>query len=335
MPARPMKNVQAFLIRIKRLDLANLLEHSTYNILFKEGYFGIEELSIRINSPHPFSEALEILSPFDKKKIIDAIVSGEPHLKNEQHRLQDYDSASTTNPPIEGVSSLLPEVIIQRQLMIDVATGDKRIQEFNDYYIARQETIKELTGSISVDYKNPHDDLWSWYSLWKEKFASYKERRQYVYSLFHDLIQELVKRDSPLPVAREPTGWDRVDRAVSRARKLCEAAVNEEDFQAVGLVCREVLISLGQAVYDPEVHASIDGVDPSKTDASRMLEAYIHHHFSGASSKEVRAHAKAAINLALNLQHRRTATLQLAALCLEATSSTVAVIAIIAGRGAA
>ncbi len=44
----------------------------------------------------------------------------------------------------------------------------------------------------------------------------------------------------------------------------------------------------------------------------------------------VRAHAKTSLRLALALQHRRTANRQLAALCLEASSSTVAVISIIA-----
>jgi hypothetical protein len=98
------------------------------------------------------------------------------------------------------------------------------------------------------------------------------------------------------------------------------------------LLCREVLISLAQAVYDPAIHIPEDGVTPSATDANRMTEAYIRHVFPRESYKEVRAHARAALALALNLQHRRTATRQLASLCLEGTASAVAVISIIAGR---
>lgn len=93
-----------------------------------------------------------------------------------------------------------------------------------------------------------------------------------------------------------------------------------------------MIISLAQAVYDPAVHLSTDGVVPSPTDANRMLEAYIHHVFPGESYKEVRAHARASMALALNLQHRRTATRKLATLCLEAAGSTAAVIAIISDR---
>jgi hypothetical protein len=73
----------------------------------------------------------------------------------------------------------------------------------------------------------------------------------------------------------EPTGWTRVDRSVAEVRKRLENAATEEQFQAVGLLCRETLISLGQAVYDAELHRTLDGVTPSDTDAKRMLEAYI------------------------------------------------------------
>lgn len=117
---------------------------------------------------------------------------------------------------------------------------------------------------------------------------------------------------------------------MAKARGQLETAKAEEDYQAIGLICREVIISLAQAVYDPAIHESLDGVAPSETDANRMLEAYIGHVFPGASYKEVRAHARASLALALNLQHRRTATQQLAALCVEATASTTAVISIIA-----
>lgn len=45
-------------------------------------------------------------------------------------------------------------------------------------------------------------------------------------------------------------GWDRVNRALDRGRKILAEAANEEDFQNVGLSCREALISPGQVVWD-------------------------------------------------------------------------------------
>ena len=97
-------------------------------------------------------------------------------------------------------------------------------------------------------------------------------------------------------------------------------------------MCREVLISLAQSVYDPDIHTNLDGIQPSETDAKRMLENYIASMLVGSSNEAARKHAKAAYGLANDLQHRRTADFRQAALCTEATASIVNVIAIISGR---
>src|SRR5258708_33053533 len=73
----------------------------------------------------------------------------------------------------------------------------------------------------------------------------------------------------------EPTGWARVDRAVTEMRERLAEAETEEQFQAGGLLCREILISLGQAVFNPTEHPTLDSTPASQTDAKRMLEPYI------------------------------------------------------------
>jgi hypothetical protein len=133
------------------------------------------------------------------------------------------------------------------------------------------------------------------------------------------------------PSGLEPTGWARVDRNVTEVRKRLDAATTEEQFQAVGLLCRETLISLAQAVYDAQLHPTQDGVAPSETDAKRMLEAYIAVAFGGSAYEHFRKHARAAYDLAAHLQHRRTASFRHAAACAEATTSIVNLIAIMAG----
>ena len=70
----------------------------------------------------------------------------------------------------------------------------------------------------------------------------------------------------------------------------------------------------------------------SETDAKRMLEAYIAASLAGTSNEHLRKHARAALDLALHLQHKRTASIRDAALCSEATTSVVNLIAIIDGR---
>jgi hypothetical protein len=113
---------------------------------------------------------------------------------------------------------------------------------------------------------------------------------------------------------------------------MLAAAQTEEQFQSIGLLCREVLISLAQAVYISGRHPPIDEITPSDTDARRMLEAYIVVELASGPNEKARAHARAALKLALALQHRRTADFRQGAMCMEATATVINVIAIVSGR---
>lgn len=110
-------------------------------------------------------------------------------------------------------------------------------------------------------------------------------------------------------------------RMVSEARSRLLVATTEEHFQAVGLLCREVLISLAQAVFDPDRHPITDGTTASDTDARRMLEAVIAAELHGSSQEELRSHARATVKLAPALQHKRTADFRMAAICLEVSAN--------------
>ncbi|WP_316237004.1 hypothetical protein [Bradyrhizobium sp. SZCCHNR1015] len=133
-------------------------------------------------------------------------------------------------------------------------------------------------------------------------------------------------------IFEEPTGWQKVDRQLQEMRLRLDSAETEEQYQGVGLLCREALISVAQQVYDPARHPLIDEKTPSDTDAKRMLEAIFEAELIGSSNEEARAHAKAAVRLALALQHKRFADFRTAALCAEGTWSVVNMLAIIAGR---
>jgi hypothetical protein len=133
-------------------------------------------------------------------------------------------------------------------------------------------------------------------------------------------------------IFKEPTGWQKVDRQLQEVRQRLDTAESEEQYQAVGLLCREVLITVAQEVYDPSHHSTQDNVVPSDTDSGRMLEAFFSKELQGSVNEEARAHAKAALRLALALQHKRTADFRMAALCAEATSSVVNILAVLGGR---
>ena len=138
--------------------------------------------------------------------------------------------------------------------------------------------------------------------------------------------------DARVEVFSEPTGWTKVDRQLQEARLILETAKNEEQYQAVGLICREALISVAQEVYDSDSHPPTDGTAPSETDARRMLEAVFSAELRGSANKEARSHARAALRLAIALQHKRTADFRTAALCAEATASVVNLVAVVSGR---
>lgn len=328
--ADALENARKFLESLQRFELSTLLNECSIAIQETKG--GIiddewladlpEEVAVVV-APTPIDEALRKLPEYDQKRLSEAIANG-------YGRDNSFDlDVQSIKHEIDGVPALLADLLIHREMMIDVSTGGKRIQEVNDYYRAREVRIRDRMPA-DVIYNNPHEDLWAWYQHWSNELPQYKDRRMYARKLFGPVIEALAKRSSvPLP-QRQASGLERVDRALSKARSQLGLASAEEDFQQIGLLCREVLISLAQAVYDPLLHSSPDGVEPSETDANRMIGAYIAFTFRGSSNQEVRAHAKASLRLALALQHRRTANRQLAALCLEATSSTVTVISLIA-----
>jgi hypothetical protein len=219
--------------------------------------------------------------------------------------------------------TLFPDICIQKNRMIAVSAGRRRIQDIDDYYKAGRRRLTAALAARGIADPNPFDSLWDWYHKWKADLGSYSERQLFVNELFEPLISTLLNVSaSPVP-EREPTGWTRVDRAVTKARQRLESAQHEEDYQTVGLLCRELLISLGQAVFDPSVHQSPDGVVPSATDAGRMIEAFVVQAAPGGSNEYVRKHARASLQLAVELQHRRTADFRAASLCLEATVSAI------------
>ena len=133
-------------------------------------------------------------------------------------------------------------------------------------------------------------------------------------------------------IFEEPTGWPKVDRQVEELRLRLREATTEEQFQSVGLLCREVLISLALAVYDRERYPPPVGVKPSTADAKRMLDAFFSVELAGAGYANARKHQRAAFDLANEVQHDRTASFRDAALCAEATVSVKRIVTIVSGR---
>ena len=320
--------------------LRGLLKEREVTSLARESREAIEGLLEFDSTPHRLYMKSYLSS---KLEIKDIFTTDETFIRaGDCHRIDEWidlvQSLIREINPIDASSDLRNdlrgELDAQKRLMTQVATGGPSINTVNQEYQERQQWITENLTTLRLENPNPYADLWGWYSKWSSgDLPTYQSRRNYLSDLFNPIMQQLVdggaveKRAFP-----EPTGWEKINRNIALARARLIAAQTELEFQNVGLICRETLTDLAQQVFDPEKHPVTEVDKVGKTDAKRMLDAYISHELTGPSNEEVRGHAKAAFKLANALTHRRTATFREAALCLEATASLVNIVAIISGR---
>ena len=225
------ENARALLDSLRRGDLSALLLHGRVENGVTRGDWGLDEAVVVVRAPHPFSEATAALPEQDRKRIAEAVLS------RSDLRAPGDIIVKQSGDPVEGSMTLLPDLIIHREMMIDVSEGRKRIQEFDDYYGARQARLVEGCAGAGIKYENPHASLWDWYHFWKEQgWGSWAERRDYVRKLFAGPVVAAVGRlHNPGPVVeREPTGWERVDRSVPKARAQFSAGSAKRTGRASG-----------------------------------------------------------------------------------------------------
>jgi len=333
-----LSKVCALLRRRDQGRLASLLNGASIKFAWADECLDSVQALAIIRAPVDHFDQLRGLPPEEYREILDAVRDVYP-----PHDINNMDickvefllDTSSLDEELDPRTKLLEQLDSLRDLMISVATGGHRIDEVNLRYRDLYQRIDASLRKLRIKNPNPYTDLWDWYGKWSSgDLPSYQSRREYIRDLFGPLEQRL-REGSTEPGAltdTEPTGWPRVDRTLSEIRKQLAEASSEEQFQAVGTLCRETLISLAQTVYDPERHPPADGKTPSETDAKRMLDAYLAVEISGKQNEAARRHAKASLDFANALQHDRTARFRQAALCAEATASVVNVIAILSGR---
>lgn len=234
---------------------------------------------------------------------------------------------------INGKRDLFQKIETIKNIMISVATGGNRIQEEDSRYRSLQKEIIEKCKTLNITYENHYIGLWDWYGKWKADLPTYQSRREYINSLFSPLLAifEDTQRATDVEPIVQLDEWERLNRTIIKIKKDSMSARNEEDFQGVGLLCRETIISLAQAVYDPIIHGQFDetGVNIGKTDAVRMISNYLSVKLSGNSHEEMRAYAKTTNKLANMLTHKRTASKRDMMLVSSATISLINFIGIL------
>ncbi len=305
---------------------------------WKDGSRQLDGLLLEVACPRAAYDVLMTKSHPATRSIesaLRAVLPGGTYLKNLRARAVPRNVVQMQEVllPDSDKKKLVEAIETQRALMIAVATGGPRINDVNREYEERRLQIKEALATLQFEDPNPYPDLWTWYGKWSDgSLPSYQSRRRYIADLYQPLLDALRLSKTSAAQPLEATGWARVDRSMEKIVRALEIAKNEEDFQSLALLCREAVISLAQAVYDSQKHGTLDGVSPSSTDAKRMLESYLAQELGGQPHEYHRKFARAVFDLAVNLQHRRTATFHDAALCAEATRAIVNTIAILSGQ---
>ena len=245
----------------------------------------------------------------------------------------DWEALDVT----ETKQILLDKIENEKEMLIQIGTGVLRIQDVNDQYKEGHQRLCQLLKKICLSNPNTYDDLWDWYNDYNiRKLSTYQSRRAYIKTLYSeiiDVISESKQQDASL-AEYIPIGWEKVDDAIVRMKEILINASLTEDYQSVGMFGREVLITLAQLVFNKDKHPSIDGTDIGKSDAKRMLEAYLSFCLKHRENPREIRFAKAAVDFANELTHNRTATAIDAELCYSAVSTTVNIIRIINKSGA-
>ncbi|MEP7307939.1 MAG: hypothetical protein ABJA98_20745 [Acidobacteriota bacterium] len=319
-----------------KTNIADLMARSKAAFRDSDGmdsWSDIEVASVELSAPIGVYDQLKSLPRPDRDAILVAFRECQPDPATTQIRAITFRlDTETLDRTQDNFAKLLKEIEAQKALMIDVATGGARIQNVNDAYIVRRAFLAKALSAGGLKDSSPYASLWDWYKKWKDDLPSYQSRREYVSDLYKPLSDRLEGPSDRPPLFDQPTGWTAIDIGQGQMRETLARAQTAPEFQSVGVHCRELMISLAQEVYDGERHPAIDETAPSRTDAKRMLEAYVAVELAGKTNEELRKHARAAFDLANALQHRRTATFRDAALCAEATTSIVNLIAIVSGR---
>ncbi|CDX01521.1 Hypothetical protein DPCES_1634 [Desulfitobacterium hafniense] len=116
-------------------------------------------------------------------------------------------------------------------------------------------------------------------------------------------------------------------RKLKMVSKLLDEANEIEHFQSIGVQCREALIELANAIYEPEMCK--EGEQPKGSDFKKKGELFISHYLSGSDNADYRTYIKkmseATWDYANKLTHSSTATMYEASTCVTLCISLITV----------
>jgi len=164
-------------------------------------------------------------------------------------------------------------------------------------------------------------------------YGSYEKRRNYLHQAlgpviarlaelsFKALTDQLESSISPLSA----TGWAQVNAEISQLRQRFAAAHSEQDYSAVGNSCVRILEHLGEVVFDQAVHVPSGHETPPRDKTKIRLETAIIHALPNGDNENLRKLARATVEVAQEVKHRKTPTRQSAAIAADSVILLVSI----------
>lgn len=114
-------------------------------------------------------------------------------------------------------------------------------------------------------------------------------------------------------------------RKLKNIALLIDTAIEIEDFQAIGVQCREILVELGNNIYLPKMAGQEE--QPKESDFKRKAELFIQYHIPGKENKDYRNIIKRMTegtwDYAAKIVHSRNSTFYDVSTCVSLTTSIV------------
>lgn len=190
--------------------------------------------------------------------------------------------------------------------------------------------LKAVLARLGITtFAPPFRDFNTFYKHWRSAGAvgSWQARRDILDEHFEPLHEALDVREagsitSTLATPISPskvTGWPRVDEELSELRRHFESASSQQDYSNVGNDCVALLEALSATVYEHGKHKHGDEAEPPVQNTKERLNRYIEVQLAGSDNAELRRLARASIEFAQAVKHRRaTVTRQEAGIAADA-----------------
>jgi hypothetical protein len=232
------------------------------------------------------------------------------------------------------IDRLRADIDAEIQTLIDVARNEVGIRGANNEYKSRRRRIRAELREAGLDDPNPWPDLWRWYGHYSGdgSLGTYQARRELVlesYQPLLDSLEGLEERRLGTGISVPATGWTEVDRQVAALHTSYARAHTPEEYRQVGLLCRDIFVSLGHVVFDGAKHLPPGKDPPRGDDAKNRLELAVLAEYGGGPNEKLRALVRSTWDFAQPIVHDRTDDQTKAMLAADATIHLQKVLAVL------